>query len=199
MVKYSAAECRDPSRWRRTKLNGEIVEFRTKQGEWVDVLRVGRSAHGRGLFAMQPFQAGDPICAYFGKLVPAHTHPERESDMVMRSGVSQYVIKGRPSSAISGAIFVNDVRGTKKQPNSKITVGRYNLKRHTEQMAEFRRQGRLQRKLLPSAMAVGTVIPYFKCTRPIKVNQEILASYGWTEAEWQLNRETGGGGKKRRT
>ena len=132
MVKYTAAECRDPTRWRRTKLAGAMVEFKQKDGQWTDVLRVGPSTHGRGLFAVQSYPAGVPVCAYFGKLVPAHNHSERQSDMIMASGVKEYVVKGRPSTSTAGAVFVHDARGSRKAANVKITVGSYNLRNHTQ-------------------------------------------------------------------
>lgn len=184
MVKYTVAACRDHSRWKRTKRGGTIVQFNDNDGKWVDVLRVGQSKHGRGLFAMQSYPAGAAVCAYFGQLVPTLTHPETESDMVMQSGVKMYVIKGAPSSAISGAVFVNDPRGSKKKPNVKIIVGSYNLKKHTLQMNEFKWQQKAQGKLHPDVMAVGTVIPYFKSVKAIKPGDEILMSYNWSASDW---------------
>ena len=183
------AECRDDTRWRRTKQEGAVVEFKSNNDQWVGVLRVGPSQHGRGLFALQAYDIKDPVCAYFGVLVPAHTHPERSSDMVITSGIKRYVIKGMPSSAIGGAVFANDVRGQKgKKTNVKITVARVSLKKHKQQMDEFKRQSNTQGKPVPVVMAQGTVIPYFKCNRKIRPGDEILTSYNWSDKDWQQSK-----------
>ena len=188
MVKYSAAQCRDDTRWRRVKLRGTIVEYKNDNDRYVPVLQVKPSTYGRGLFALQSYDVGDYVAAYFGKLVRKDTHPENSSDMVIQSGLRDYVIKGRPATSISGAVFVNAVRGKdKKKQNVRISVKRVTLasKQGALQKLEFDQM----RELHPGVqvMARGNVIPVYVCTKKIRMGDEILTDYNWTNKEWQRN------------
>ena len=185
-VKYNASQCRDDQRWRRTRFKGTLVEFKNDNDQWVPVLRVGPSQYGRGLYAEQPYAVGDYVAAYFGKLVRKDKHPERTSDMIMQSGLKDYVIKGRPSTSISGAVFVNAVRGRdKKKQNVKIAIRRTTLERETEQRMDFEGAQAYNRNFMP--MARGNVIPVFVCIKRIERGDQILTDYNWNNKEWQRN------------
>ena len=186
MVRYNASQCRDDMRWRRVKLRGTIVEYKDDNGRYVPVLQVKPSTYGRGLFALQSYAVGDYVAAYFGKLVEKSQNPQRASDMIMQSGLKDYVIKGRPSTSISGAVFVNAVRGKdKKKQNVKIAIRRTTLEREPEQRIDLEGAQAYSRNFMP--MARGNVIPVFVCTKRIKRGDEILTDYGWTKDEWARN------------
>ena len=168
MVKYTASECRDDTRWRR---RGTIVEYKNDNNRWVPVLQVKPSQYGRGLFALQSYAAGDYVCAYFGRLVHKDKHPQRTSDMVMQSGLKDYVIQGRPSTSISGGVFVNSVRfKDKRRQNTKISVRYVKL--------DSKEAG---------VMAKGNVVPVYRCIKPIQMMDEILADYNWSDDDWARN------------
>lgn len=148
--------------------------------EWVEVLRVGPTQHGRGLFALQEFKPKQAICAYFGTLVPAHLAPEQHSNMVIVSALKEYVIVGTPGNAISGAVFTNDPRGSGRQANARIVVSSTKLSSVPEQMKAFERQQKAQK-----VQAVGVVMPVFEAVKLIRVGQEILLPYRWSNDTWR--------------
>lgn len=140
------------------------MQFKDDNNEWVSVLQVRPCKHGQGLFALQEYAIGDCVSAYFGTL--AHVSEKRKgaADMVMQSALKDYVIEGSPATDISGAVFVNDVRGEKRRKqNVKISL-------------RYQRQD----KPLPT----GSVLPIYRCISRIKADDEILTNYNWTEEEW---------------
>ena len=75
----------------------------------------------------------------------------------------------------------------KKKQNVKISVKRVTLasKQGALQKLEFDQM----RELHPGVqvMARGNVIPVYVCTKKIRMGDEILTDYNWTNKEWQRN------------
>ena len=134
----------------------------------------------------------DPILPYFGILVRLDSNPQETSSMVMQSGLKMFAVVGTPSSP-SGAVFVNDKRGTGKDANvrivikivggekSKVDIAEYEPK----QFVEFRRASKEQGKLIPMARAMGKIIPMLVATKKINPGDELLVDYQWTEEDWK--------------
>lgn len=156
-------------------------------GKWLGWAEIRPSSiHGRGVFAKRRHRAGDPVLPYFGSLVrhEARSIVDGTAMMKMQSGLRQYVVVGSSDSP-SGAVYVNDKRGSRHAANVKISVG-VNVNRPISEYepAQFMLLCDHEEGEGPP-QAVGKVIPMYVATKAIKPGEELLARYGWTEREWR--------------
>jgi hypothetical protein len=107
----------------------------------------------------------------------------------MQSGIKGWLIRGDERFA---AYYANDRRASGKKANIAITVPQPRRTIPREQLKLFRDAGRSDGTLgiHSHPQAVGTVLPYFKTTRPVKKDQEFLTSYDWSPSDWAKRTRT---------
>lgn len=185
-LKIKGTQMRNPSLWRRyvkTDTNEEVVRH-YRDGEWLDWVQLKPSTHGLGSFALHEHRHGDPVLPYFGQLVLLRDKPNSTSAMVAQSGLAAYAVVGSPDSP-SGAVYVNDKRGTGRQANVKLSV-RVNVHKSIAEHEPAQFEAIQAAALLSSRpQAVGKVIPLLVATKTIMPGSELLLNYRWTEAEWR--------------
>ena len=119
--------------------------------------------------------------------------------MVMQSGLEPYVVVGSPGSP-SGAVYVNDKRGTGKDANVRISVqinvNKSIAEHEPAQFEAFHAAAERSGELLSRPQAVGKVIPVYVATKTITPGTELLTDYKWTAKEWRdaIEFAKGGGG-----
>lgn len=187
-LRIDATHMREQHRWRRHTSNdhGETVQYYNDY-TWIDWVRLAPANQGMGAFALHSHRPTDPVLPYFGKLVPLRDNPEASSNKVMQSGLKPYAVVGSDNSP-SGSVFINDVRGTGKQPNVRYSC-RINVNKtindfEPKQLDAFLKASAVSGELISKPQAVGKVVPIYVATKHVSPGDELLADYHWTEEEW---------------